>query len=115
MTDSETQLERLVRQYTSGPDARALYVYNGPIYEPQVEALFSVIEPNSEVDASLFLCTTGGDPHSAYRLTRRLRDSHKSLRLLLADPARARERWSQSARTASRSRLWASWDRSTFR
>ena len=87
--DGETDLEQLVREYTSGPDARALYVYNGPIYEQQVEALFNVVEPDRDIEASLFLCTLGGDPHSAYRLTRFLRGSHKSLRLLLTGPCKS--------------------------
>ena len=87
--DGETTLEQLVREYTSGPAARALYVYNGPIYDQQVEALFNVVDPDPDIEASLFLCTLGGDAHSAYRLTRLLRSIHKSLRLLLTGPCKS--------------------------
>ena len=89
MTDSEPQLEELVSDYTSGDDARALYVYNAPISGEHVDELLRVIEPNLDVEASLFLCTNGGDPHAAYRLARLLRGCHKSLRLLLAGPCKS--------------------------
>lgn len=88
-SDGETNLEQLVREYTSGPDARALYVYNGPIDEPRVEALFDIVDPDPDIEVSLFLCTLGGDAHSAYRLTRFLRGTHKSLRLLLTGPCKS--------------------------
>ena len=90
MTDNtEPRLGELVREYTSGADARALYIYNGPIDDPRVEALVNVVEPDRDVEASLFLCTLGGDAHAAYRLTRLLHDSHKSIRLLLAGPCKS--------------------------
>ena len=87
--DRQVSLTELVREYTSGDGARALYVYNGPIDDAQIEAFMGVVEPNTNIDASLFLCTLGGDAHAAYRLTRLLRTSHRSLRLLLAGPCKS--------------------------
>ena len=89
MTETPSQLELLVREYTAGDKPRVLYVYNGPISDEHVETFSRAVDLDEGVDASLFLCTLGGNPHAAYRLTRFLLDSHKSLRLLVAGPCKS--------------------------
>ena len=68
----------------------AVFVFSAPVYNANVDELHDLVDrKSSEENATIFLTTSGGDPHAAYRMARCMRAAFKFVRVVIAGRCRS--------------------------
>jgi hypothetical protein len=78
MDDLENLLSTVSKKYSSD-----ILLYSGGIDESGADTLISMISESENENVILCLCTYGGDPNSAYKMSRSLQEKYKSIYLFV--------------------------------